>query len=70
MAIEVGQQVEFPFAGKQMAGVVVAVHPKSVLLRADFPKHKGKLVRRKLHDFEPGRSAEPRRGFFSRLRGK
>ena len=36
MAIEVGQSVSFPFAGKSMQGTVVRVHDKTVVLRADF----------------------------------
>ncbi|MBK7972151.1 MAG: hypothetical protein IPK07_02275 [Deltaproteobacteria bacterium] len=50
MAIEVGQSVKFPFAGKSMEGIVVQVHPKTVVIRADFPKHKGKIVRRQAHE--------------------
>ena len=71
--VKIGDKVQFPFKREgTMEGVVVRVHPKSVVIRADFPNHPGKLVRRKKHELGgEGRSGGRKRaGFFARLRGK
>ncbi len=45
-----GDKVTFPFGKKTMEGTVEQVNQKTVYLRADFPKQKGKLVIRKIKD--------------------
>ena len=45
-----GDKVTFPFGKKSMEGTVEQVNPKTVYIRADFPKHKGKMVIRKIKD--------------------
>ncbi len=67
MAIEVGQSVTFPFAGSSMQGTVVAVHTKTVVLRADFPKHKGKIVRRRIHELGDKAAAKAEGGIVKRF---
>ncbi|HPU28922.1 MAG TPA: hypothetical protein PLM71_01205 [Syntrophorhabdaceae bacterium] len=47
-----GDRVKFPFAKKEMEGIVEKVFEKTVYIRADFPKHKGKLIKRKVKDIK------------------
>jgi hypothetical protein len=46
--MKVGDKVSFEFAGKKKEGVVFRLFPKSVHLKVDFEKDKGKIVKRKL----------------------
>ncbi|HOE16961.1 MAG TPA: hypothetical protein PLX02_05310 [Syntrophorhabdaceae bacterium] len=48
--MKAGDKVTFTFAKKEMEGTVERVFQKSVYIKADFPKDKGKIVRRKLKD--------------------
>ena len=48
--MKIGDKVKFAFATKEMEGVVQKIFPKSVCIKADFPKDKGKIVRRKIKD--------------------
>lgn len=48
--MKAGDKVKFPFAKKEMEGIVERVFDKSVYIRADFPRQKGKLVRRKISE--------------------
>ncbi len=50
--MKVGDRVKFPFAKKEMEGVVASVFPKTVYLKADFPKEKGKIIKRKVKDIK------------------
>ena len=50
--MEVGQKVTFPFGKGEMEGTVKQVFEKTVYIVADFPKHKGKIVRRSISDFD------------------
>jgi hypothetical protein len=47
-----GDKVTFSFAKGTKEGIVFKVFEKTVLIKADFPKHKGKIVRRKIHQLE------------------
>jgi len=47
-----GDKVTFNFAKGTKEGTVIKVFEKTVLIKADFPKHKGKIVRRKIHQLE------------------
>ncbi len=44
-----GDKVTFTFADKRKEGTVQKVFEKTVLIEADFPNHKGKIIRRKIH---------------------
>ncbi len=46
--MKTGDKVTFTFAKKEMQGEVVKAFPKTVYIKADFPKDKGKIVRRKV----------------------
>jgi hypothetical protein len=50
--MNVGDTVEIPFAGGKKVGTVVKVSEKSVWVKVDFPRHPGKLVRRKIHQLQ------------------
>jgi len=45
-----GDKVTFSFAKKNMEGTVEEVFPKTVYIKADFPKDKGKIIKRKIKD--------------------
>jgi hypothetical protein len=48
--MNIGDKVKFTFAKKEMEGTVQKVFSKTVYLKADFPKEKGKTVVRKIKD--------------------
>lgn len=45
-----GDKVSFSFAKKTMDGTVDQIFSKTVYIKADFPKDKGKIVKRKIKD--------------------
>ena len=47
-----GDKVKFTFAKKEMEGTVQKVFAKSVYIKADFPKDKGKVIKRKIKDIK------------------
>jgi hypothetical protein len=51
--LKVGDRITFPFGKGEKEGVVDRIFQKNIYLRVDFPKHPGKLVRRKIDDLEP-----------------
>lgn len=48
--MKAGDTVKFPFAKKELEGQVDRVFQKTVYIKADFPKEKGKIIRRKIKD--------------------
>ncbi len=58
--MEIGEKVTFPFGKGQMEGIVKRIAGKTVYLMADFPRHKGKIVRRSISDFEKGKKKRSR----------
>jgi hypothetical protein len=50
--MNIGDKVKFAFAKKEMEGTVQKLFPKTVYLKADFPKAKGKTVIRKIKDIK------------------
>ena len=50
--MKLGDKVKFTFAKKEMEGIVQRVFAKSVYIKADFPKDKGKIVKRKIKDIK------------------
>ena len=50
--IKVGDKITFPFGKAEKEGEVVRVFQKTVYLRVDFPRHPGKLVKRKIEDLQ------------------
>jgi len=47
-----GDKVKFTFAGKQLEGQVERAYQKTVYLKVDFPKDKGKVIKRKIKDIK------------------
>ena len=50
--MNVGDKVKFKSAKKDLEGIVYKVFPKTVYIKADFPKQKGRIVIRKLHELK------------------
>jgi len=50
--MNIGDKVKFIFAKKEMEGRVDRIFPKNVYIKADFPKDKGKIVKRKIKDIK------------------
>ena len=48
--MKTGDKVRFPFAKKELEGVVQKVFDKTVYLKADMPHQKGKTFVRKIKD--------------------
>jgi hypothetical protein len=48
--MKAGDKVTFTFAKKEMEGTIEKVFQKSVYIKTDFPKDKGKIIKRKLKD--------------------
>ena len=47
-----GDKVKFTFAKKEMEGQIIKAFSKTVYIKADFPKDKGKIVRRKVSELK------------------
>jgi hypothetical protein len=45
-----GDKVKFKLAGKDKEGTIFKIFPKTVYIKADFPKQKEKIVIRKVHE--------------------
>jgi hypothetical protein len=52
MTMQAGDKVKFTFAKKEMEGQVVKAFSKTVYIKADFPKDKGKIVKRKISEIK------------------
>ena len=50
--MQAGDKVKFTLAKKEMEGQVVRVFSKTVYIRADFPKDKGKIIKRKISELK------------------
>ena len=50
--MEIGDKVKFKFGKKkeEKIGTIIRLFPKTVYLQVDFPKHKAKIIKRKLHE--------------------
>ncbi len=52
--LKVGSRISFPFGKGEKEGEIVHLFQKTVYLKVDFPKHPGKLVRRKVAELQGG----------------
>ena len=50
--MKIGDKIKFKFAKKDKEATIVDLYEKTVYLRVDFPKQKGKLVLRKRDDIK------------------
>lgn len=51
--LKVGDRITFPFGKGEKEGEIVRLFQKTVYLRVDFPRHPGKLIRRKVDELGP-----------------
>ena len=51
--LKVGDKITFPFGKGEKEGEIVRLFQKTVYLRVDFPRHPGKLIRRKVEELGP-----------------
>jgi hypothetical protein len=51
--MEVGDKITFPFGKGEKEGTVYKIFPKTVYISVDFPKHKGKIIKRSLAALNP-----------------
>ena len=51
--MEKGDTITFPFGKGEKEGIVYQVFPTTVYIKADFPKHKGKIIKRSIADVQP-----------------
>jgi len=47
--MEVGEKVTFPFGTGEKEGEILRLCEKTVYLKADFPRHPGKIIKRPVH---------------------
>lgn len=50
--MNIGDKVKFSFAKKEVEGRVEKLFSKTVYIKADFPKDKGKIIKRKIRDIK------------------
>jgi hypothetical protein len=50
--MNVGDRISFPFANRTVEGVIWKIYDKKVLIKVDFPRHKGKIICRKAFELE------------------
>ncbi len=62
--MNVGDRMSVPFGKGMKEGTVVRVFDKSVWLKVDFPRHPGKLLRRKVSQVQAlgAKPAKKKRG--------
>jgi hypothetical protein len=46
--MELGEKITIPFAKGEKEGIVYKIFPKTVYIKIDFPKQKGKIVKRSI----------------------
>jgi len=51
--MEVGDKITFSFGKGEKEGIVYKVFPKTVYIKVDFPKHKGKIIKRSMVVLNP-----------------
>ena len=56
--MEVGDKITFPFGKGEMEGIVYKIFPKTIYIKVDFPKHKGKIIKRSIIDMNPAEAAK------------
>ncbi len=54
--MEVGDKITFPFGKGEMEGIVYKIFPKTIYIKVDFPKHKGKIIKRSIMKMDSGKA--------------
>jgi len=60
-AMKTGDRVTFPFGNGTKEGIIVRLTDKKAWLKADFPRHQGKLVVRRIAQLEAAQPKKKRR---------
>lgn len=50
--MEIGDKITFPFGKGEKEGTVYKIYPKTVYIMVDFPKHKGKIIKRSIMELQ------------------
>ncbi|OGP84380.1 MAG: hypothetical protein A2Z08_07480 [Deltaproteobacteria bacterium RBG_16_54_11] len=56
--MEVGDKITFLFGKGEKEGIVYKIFPKTVYIKVDFPKHKGKIIKRSIAAMHPEEAAK------------
>lgn len=56
--MERGDKVTVPFGNGEKEGIVFKVFPKTVYIKIDFPKHKGKIIKRPIAEVQPTKESK------------
>lgn len=56
--MRVGDKITFPFGKDEKEGTVFKVFPKTVYIKVDFDKHKGKIIKRSIIEVQSGKEAK------------
>jgi hypothetical protein len=56
-----GDKITFPFGTGEKEGVVEKIYPKTVYIKVDFPKHKGKIIKRSIASLNPKAAASQKK---------
>ncbi|OGP54364.1 MAG: hypothetical protein A2Y65_09180 [Deltaproteobacteria bacterium RBG_13_52_11] len=55
--MEVGDKITFSFGKGEKEGIVYKIFPKTVYIKVDFSKHKGKIIKRPIAEVHPEEAA-------------
>lgn len=50
--MKVGDRVKFNFAKKEIEGIIWKLFEKTAYIKVDFPKDRGKILKRKIRDLK------------------
>jgi hypothetical protein len=56
--MRVGDKITFPFGKDEKEGTVFKIFPKTVYIKVDFDKHKGKIIKRSIIELQPGKETK------------
>jgi hypothetical protein len=56
--MEVGDKITFSFGKGEKEGIVYKIFPKTVYIKVDFSKHKGKIIKRSIAEMHPEEAAK------------
>lgn len=58
--MKVGEKITIPFGKGEKEGIVYRIFPKTVYIKVDFPRHKGKIIKRSLVELNPKEASKER----------
>jgi hypothetical protein len=51
--MEIGDKITFSFGNGEKEGTIFKIFPKTVYIKVDFAKHKGKIIKRSIMEVQP-----------------